>query len=272
MAEERLQKIIAAAGITSRRNAEQYILDGRVSVNGTVVNELGSKADPDRDEIRVEGFGKLSAQPKVYIALHKPVLVMSTVKDPEGRQTVLDVIESTRAQGHRQFEGALPRIFPVGRLDFNAEGLILLSNDGDLMHRLLHPRQHVPKTYAVKVRGRPDAKSLERLRNGVRLQNEDGSLTPKTLPSEVQITKQGPSNTWLEMTILEGRNHQVKRMCAAVGHTVSRLIRTDFGGISLDPLPPGAWRFLSAVEIAQLEGWSQQKVNVSKGRDKRNRH
>lgn len=255
MAEERLQKIIAAAGLTSRRNAEQYIVDGRVTVNGKVVTELGTKANTAHDEIRVEGFGVLSQQARVYIALHKPALVMSTAKDPEGRRTVLDVIESSRALGKRQFEGELPRIFPVGRLDYNSEGLLLLTNDGELSNRLIHPRHHVPKTYAVKVRGRPDARSLDRLRTGVRLKNEDGSPGPRTLPAEVKVTKEGPSNTWLEMVLFEGRNHQVKRMCDGIGHSVSRLIRIDFGGISVDPLPPGAWRFLTPDEVHHLKAW-----------------
>jgi len=265
MAEQRLQKIIAAAGVTSRRNAEQYIVDGRVSVNGKVVSELGTKADPSCDEIRVEGLGVLSKQPLVYIALHKPALVMSTAKDPEGRRTVLDVIDGSRAQGKRQFEGELPRIFPVGRLDYNSEGLMLLTNDGELSNRLIHPRHHVPKTYAVKVRGKPDTKGLDRLRGGIRLKNEDGSPGPRTLPAEVKVTKEGPSNTWLEMTLFEGRNHQVKRMCDSIGHSVSRLIRIDFGGISVDPLPSGAWRFLTPDEIHRLKGWHNGADSSSSG-------
>ena len=255
MSLERLQKIIAQAGIASRRSAEKYITDGRVKVNGTVVRELGSKADANRDEIYVEGYGVILAQPKVYIALHKPPKVMSTNMDPEGRQTVLDVIESSRAFGHRQFEGELPRVFPVGRLDWDAEGLLLMTNDGELANQLIHPRHHVPKVYAVKVRGKPDAKSLQRLRDGVRLRNEDGSRTGKTLPAEVEITKEGKSNTWLELTLFEGKNHQVKRMCDSIGHSVSRLIRIDFGGISVEPLPSGGWRFLAVEEVESLRAW-----------------
>ena len=255
MAKERLQKLIARAGIASRRKAEQYITDGRVRVNGKRVTELGTKADPQRDTVEVEGYGTLRDEPCVYMLLHKPIHVISTVKDPEGRTTVLDVIERSRAVGQRAFEGELPRVYPVGRLDFDAEGLILLTNDGDFANRMTHPKHHVPKTYAVRVRGIPEAKSLERLRAGVRLKNEDGSLTRPTAPAEVTITKTGSSNSWLELTIFEGRNHQVKRMCQAIGHTVNRLIRIDFGGIPIGELPAGAWRFLTPGEIDHLSRW-----------------
>lgn len=260
MPQERLQKIIAQAGLASRRNAEKYITDGRVRVNGSIIRELGSKADPQRDEIHVEGHGFISAQAKVYLAVYKPPKVMSTTNDPEGRQTVMELIQASRASGHRQFEGELPRVFPVGRLDWDAEGLLLMTNDGELANSLIHPKHHVPKVYAVKVRGKPDAKTLERLRQGVRLRNEDGSWSGKTLPAEVQITKEGRSNTWLELTLFEGKNHQVKRMCESIGHPLSRLIRIDFGGITLEQLPPGGWRFLSSGEVESLKVWVQKNA------------
>lgn len=257
MAQERIQKLIAQAGIASRRKAEAFITDGRVKVNGKKVTELGSKADPQQDEIWVEGYGRISAEPLVYLLLHKPIHVISTVKDPEGRTTVLDVLEKTRAVGRRRFEGELPRIYPVGRLDFDAEGLILLTNDGDFANQMTHPRHHVPRTYAVRVRGTPDEKALDRLRRGVRLKNENGSLTRPTAPAEAQVTKTGGANAWLELTIFEGRNHQVKRMCDAVGHACNRLVRIDFGGVPIGELPPGAWRFLSPEEVLSLKNWEK---------------
>ncbi|HET6345513.1 MAG TPA: pseudouridine synthase [Myxococcota bacterium] len=255
MATERLQKIIAKAGLASRRAAEQLILDGRVRVDGEVVWELGSKADPVAQTVEVDGHGVLRAEPLVYIALHKPEHVVSTVHDPEGRATVLQLLEQSRAMGARPYEGNMPRIYPVGRLDFDAEGLILLTNDGALSHAMLHPKRHVPKTYMVKVRGRPDDVALERLRSGVRLRNEDGTWTHHTAPAEVRVVKEGRTNTWLELTLFEGRNHQVKRMCDAIGHFTIRLIRTDFGGVELGDLPPAAWRFLTHPEIKQLKAW-----------------
>jgi 23S rRNA pseudouridine2605 synthase len=255
MALERLQKIIAKAGLASRRSAEQLILDGRVRVNGEVVWELGTKADPNLATVEVDGHGVLRAEPLVYIALHKPEHVVSTVHDPEGRTTVLQLIEQSRATGVRQYEGGMPRIYPVGRLDFDAEGLILLTNDGALSHAMLHPKRHVPKTYMVKVRGRPEPAAIERLRSGVRLRNEDGTWSHHTVPAEVRVVKEGRTNTWLEMTLFEGRNHQVKRMCDAIGHFTIRLIRTDFGGIELGNLLPASWRFLTHPEIKQLKVW-----------------
>jgi 23S rRNA pseudouridine2605 synthase len=257
MAEERLQKILAQAGIASRRAAEQYVTDGRVRVNGKIVRELGAKADPKKDKIEVQGHGALAPEPLVFIALHKPLHVVSTVRDPEGRTTVLQVLQKSRAVGARRFEGDLPRVYPVGRLDFDAEGLLLLTNDGDLAHLLTHPRSHVPKTYMVKVRGIPEDKDLERLRRGVRLKSLDGRATRATAPADVQVVKKGASNSWLEVTVFEGRYHQVKRMCEAIGHFAIRLVRTDFGGIALDDLPPGAWRLLTSAEVDRLRRWQR---------------
>jgi 23S rRNA pseudouridine2605 synthase len=256
MVQERLQKIISQAGLTSRRKAEEFITQGRVKVNGVMVNVLGSRADPKKDTIEVDGFGTLHRAKPVHVALHKPIHVISTVEDPEGRPTVVECLEERRAIGKRQFEGEMPRVFPIGRLDFDAEGLILLSNDGTLANELLHPRHHVPKTYLVKIRGGVDANTLERLKEGVRLSDEHGRLEKrKTKPADVTIFKEGPANTWLELTITEGRNHQVKRMCEAVRLFVIRLIRTEFAGISIDPLGPGEWRFLSQGEVKKLKAW-----------------
>lgn len=253
---ERLQKIIAQAGLASRRSAEKYVVEGRVKVNGKVQRELGAKADPQKDRIEVEGHGVLKSEALVYIALYKPVHVVSTVKDPEGRTTVVQVLEQSRAQGRRRFEGELPRVYPVGRLDFDAEGIILMTNDGELANKLTHPRHHVPKTYMVKVRGKPDEKAIERLKRGVRLKNDDGTVqTRATAPAEARLVKSGASNSWIELTLFEGRNHQVKRMCEAIGHFANRLVRIDFGGIALDPLEPAQWRFLTDAEVHKLHNW-----------------
>lgn len=253
---ERLQKILAQAGIASRRQAEKLIVDGRVRVNGEVVSRLGSKADLNCDRIEVDGQGVIASQEKVYALLHKPPHVITTVDDPEGRQTVLDVLALSRARGKRRFEGQMPRVYPVGRLDFDAEGALLLTNDGELTHRLLHPRNHVPKTYLVKVRGRPEAKGIQRLRRGVRLKGADGRLERSTQAAGVELVREGPANSWLELTLFEGRHHQVKRMCEAIGHGVLRLIRTEFAGLSVDGLPTGAWRYLRVDEVKLLRGWS----------------
>ena len=256
MSEARLQKILASAGVASRRAAEELISTGRIRVNGKVVRQLGAKADPERDKIEVDGRGAIRAEPHVYIALHKPLHVVSTVRDPEGRPTVLQVLERSRTVGRRRHEGELPRVYPVGRLDFDAEGLVLLTNDGELANLLTHPSYHVPRTYMVKVRGVPKEKGLERLRRGVRLKQPDGSLARRpTVPAEVRLVKQGASNSWLEMTLFEGRNHQVKRMCDAIGHFTIRLIRTEYGGVGLDTLPAGAWRFLTKAEVERLKAW-----------------
>jgi len=255
MAQERLQKILAQAGVASRRAAEKLITDGRVYVNGTLVRELGAKADSTCDRIEVDGHGELRPQPLAYIALYKPIHVVSTVRDPEGRTTVLQVLDKSRAEGGRKFEGEMPRVYPVGRLDFDAEGLILLTNDGALAQLLTHPSGHVPKTYMVKVRGQPEEKALDRLRAGLRLKNLDGSLSRRTAPAEVRLVKKGKTNAWLEITVFEGRFHQVKRMCEAIRHTVVRLVRINFGGIELDPLPIGSWRFLEKAEIETLRAW-----------------
>ncbi len=256
MEKQRIQKIIAQAGIASRRAAEQLITAGRVRVNGQVVCALGSQAGP-KDRVEVEGFGVLEREQLVYIAMYKPQFVVSTSDDPEGRTTVVQLLNRSAALGPCHFEANMPRVYPVGRLDFDAEGILLLSNDGDLTQAVLHPRHHVPKTYMVKVRGCPDERAMQRLRQGLRLRHEDGSFSRPTAPAEVEIVKKNNTNCWLEMTLFEGRNHQVKRMCEAVGHFTIRLVRTHFGGIALDErMPPGGWRPLTASEVASLKGWS----------------
>jgi 23S rRNA pseudouridine2605 synthase len=227
---ERLQKVLARAGIGSRRACEQLIANGRVTVNGEVAG-LGRRVSVERDELAVDGV-PLSVRPGlVYYLLNKPVGVVTTAADPHGRRTVLDLVP-------RQ-----PRVFPVGRLDANTEGLLLLTNDGDLAHRLTHPRFGVDKEYYAVVEGVPSPADLRRLRRGVQL--EDGM----TAPARVSLIP--PSG--LRITIHEGRNRQVRRMCDAIGHPVSRLVRARLGPLADRALSPGAWRPLTAAEVRSLE-------------------
>lgn len=256
MKEERIQKIIARAGLASRRKAEQFLVDKRVRVNGKPVG-LGDSANPTEDRIEIEGIGVIKPEPVVYIAMHKPANVVCTMKDPEGRITVNHILESTRAAGKRMHEGNMPRVYPVGKLDYYAEGLLLLTNDGELANRLGDSRHHAPKTYAVKVKGKPDPKTIQRLRDGVKMINPNGTLTRPTKPAEVSVLRRAQTNTWIELTLIEGRNHQVKRMFQAVGHDIQRIVRTHFGGLSVDTVPPGGWRFLSAEEVTMFKNWTK---------------
>jgi pseudouridine synthase len=235
MKPERLQKILSKAGITSRRKAEGLILQGRVSVNGKIVRELGTKAVLGRDEIRVDGETLKPESEGVVLVLFKPRRCVTTLHDPQGRPTVADFVNKFPM-----------RLYPVGRLDYDAEGLLLLTNDGELAHRLQHPRYKVPKTYLVKVRGHPPAEALAILQQGVNL--EDGI----TAPAELIVIEDDQKATWLSLTLREGRNHQVKRMCAAVGHPVLRLRRTKVGPIELDDLRPGEIRRLKSRAVRSL--------------------
>jgi 23S rRNA pseudouridine2605 synthase len=239
--EERLQKIIAAAGIASRRKAEQLIAAGAVSVNGKVVTELGTKADLAREHIRVGGKLLHGAERHVTLLLNKPRGCVSTVSDPQHRPTVLHLVRSIGA-----------RLFPVGRLDFHSEGLLLLTNDGELAQRLTHASFHVPKTYLVKVSGRPSADALRRLRAGLTITETSGGRTRqvKTAPAEVVLFKDAP-NPWYEVTLYEGRNRQLHRMFERVGHHVEKIKRVRYGPLQLD-VEPGKFRRLSEAEIKQL--------------------
>ena len=232
---------------------------GRVRVNGRVVCELGSRANPDSDTVEVDGHGALQAEAEVWIALHKPTGVISSVTDPVGRPTVCDLLERSRAVGRRRHEGDMPRLWPVGRLDWDAEGLVLMSNDGALAARLLHPRRHVAKRYLVKVRGRPTAEALAQLTAGVPLREEWGGWSRPTLPAQVSVHHSSPRNTWLAITLREGRNHQIKRMCEAVGHFCLRLVRTDFAAVTLGALPPGAWRHLTDGEVDAMRNQGAER-------------
>jgi 23S rRNA pseudouridine2605 synthase len=240
--EVRLQKLIAGSGLASRRKAEMLIADGRVTVNGRVVTELGTKVDPDRDHVKVDGKHLSAAQPFAYLMLNKPKHVMSTLDDPGGRTTVKDFLR-----------GVSVRVFPVGRLDFDSEGLMLLTNNGDLAQALLHPRYHVPKTYLIKVKGVLADDEIRQLERGVPL--EDGM----TGPAVVKKIRKAEQNSWLEMTISEGRTHQVKRMLDFVGHPVIRLTRVKMGPLSLGSLEPGEFRFLTDREANALRELVEQR-------------
>jgi pseudouridine synthase len=227
---------LAKAGIASRREAERMLMEGRVSVNGKVVETLGLKADPSKDHIRVDGKKLTHFEPKVILLLNKPRGYLSTVRDPKGRPTVLDLLKDVKR-----------RIYPVGRLDFDAEGLLLLTNDGDLANLLSHPRFSIPKTYLVKVRGIPDEKKLTRLKRGVML--EDGEAKAISC----SLIRQREKNSWVRIVVKEGRNRLVKRMFSAIGHPVLKLKRIQFGPIQLGGLPFGQFRYLTAEEIAKLK-------------------
>jgi 23S rRNA pseudouridine2605 synthase len=236
MASVRLQKVLAHAGVSSRRAAEELIAAGRVRVDGRTVTELGTKVDPRGARIEVDGQ-RVVRQASVYLILHKPRGVVSTMSDPEGRSTVRDLLADVSAA----------RVYPVGRLDFNTSGALLVTNDGDFSVALMHPRRAVPKTYVVKVQGAMEEPDLGRWRRGVDL--EDG----KTLPAKVKLLRYEGDKTWLELTITEGRNQQVRRMGDATGFRVMRLARLSFAGVGTEGLPPGRWRYLTADELATLK-------------------
>jgi 23S rRNA pseudouridine2605 synthase len=234
---ERLQKLIAQAGLASRRKAEQWLEQGRVQVNGRTAG-LGDKADPTTDRIVVDGKALPQAERKLYLLLNKPLGYVTTLKDPEGRPTIT-----------RFLKGIPQRVYPVGRLDVNSEGLLLLTNDGALTQHLLHPRHQVSKTYRVKVSGNISDAACRQLETGVEL--EDGL----TSPAVVRNVHRSPRNSWFDLEIREGRNRQVRRMCQAVGYEVSALKRIAIGTLSLGDLKPGQCRPLSLKEIQVLKGW-----------------
>ncbi len=234
----RLQKILSQAGIASRRAAEKLIAEGRVTVNGQTVREMGVKADPSRDDIRVDGRRLRVAERLRYILLNKPAGVVTTRSDPQRRRTVIDLLAGVREY-----------VYPVGRLDYDTEGLLLLTNDGDLAARLTHPRHEVERTYEAQVAGTPDNEAIGKLRRGIPL---DGR---RTMPADVKLlgARHHERSSVLLMTIREGRNRQVRRMFEAVGHPVQKLKRTRIGPISDRRLRPGEWRDLSAREVSLLK-------------------
>ena len=235
---ERLQKIIAASGVASRRKAEELIAAHRVALNGEVVTELGTKADPDRDKISIDGTALPGREQFLYFALHKPKGYVTTVDDPQGRPTVMDLIRGVRE-----------RVYPVGRLDYASEGLLLMTNDGALAQKLTKAGSHVPKTYLVKISGRPDEKALMRLRAGVTIELEDGRRV-KTSPASIRLAEDA-ANPWYEVVLIEGRNRQIRRMFDCVGYHVEKIRRVKLGTLALD-VPPGKFRPLTRKEVEQL--------------------
>src|SRR5271165_2868248 len=288
MPAERLQKIIAAAGIASRRKAEQLIASGLVSVNGQTVTELGTKADPEHDHIKVNGKLLKAPERHVYLLLHKPKGYVTTVTDPEGRPTVLDLVRGIGA-----------RVYPVGRLDYLSEGLLLLTNDGELAQKLMHASSHVPKTYLVKISGKASDAEIDKLRGGIKLPAERSPLkaTPphakspqqtqkrrlpgaptkaarggdpgapagklsgraqrrrsapvQTAPVQIKLLREA-ANPWYEVTLVEGRNRQIRRMFEEIGHHVEKIKRVRYGPLQLD-LEPGKFRYLTAKEVGQMK-------------------
>jgi 23S rRNA pseudouridine2605 synthase len=243
---ERLQKILAHAGVASRRKAETLIESGHVTVNGKVVRELGSKADLEEDVIQVDGRTIREEQDKVYFVLYKPAGCVTTLSDPENRQTIKKYIEHIPE-----------RVYPVGRLDYDVEGALIVTNDGDLAFSMMHPRFGVRRTYLAKVHGVPDQEVVERLLKGVRL--EDGRA--KAL--EAELHSRTPKNTWVRVVVAEGRQHLVKRLMEAVGAPVQRLFRADYGGIGVAGMAPGEVRELTRAEVEHLRGQAGKKAEAS---------
>jgi pseudouridine synthase len=237
---ERLQKLISMAGVASRRAAEELIVQGRVEVNGEVVRTLGTKADPAKDTIKVDGRRlKFDSRPR-YILMNKPKNVVTTRSDPEGRRTVIDLLKGVREY-----------VYPVGRLDYDSEGLLLLTSDGDLAAQLTHPRHAVERVYEALVMGVPEEEDLEKLRRGIFL---DGARTsPAQLRRVGSIGKGRQEMSRITVILLEGRNRQVRRMFASIGHPVKQLTRTRMGPIKLGDLRPGHWRDLTDAEVAKLK-------------------
>jgi len=275
---ERLQKIIAAAGIASRRAAEKLITGGAVSVNGQIVTELGTKADLERDHIRVNGKLLHGAERHVYLLMNKPKGYVTTVHDPEGRPTVMDLLRGIRG-----------RVYPVGRLDYSSEGLLLLTNDGELAQGLMKASSHVPKTYVVKVAGTPAEAGLEKLRRGLTISERGapgrgertgadpstslrtGARGPtiskgrraqrvKTAPAKIRLIRES-ENPWYEVTLIEGKNRQIRRMFEEIGHHVEKIKRVRYGPLSLD-VPPGEFRRLSVGEVEKLKAATRAKMKA----------
>jgi 23S rRNA pseudouridine2605 synthase len=246
--EQRLQKLIAAAGIASRRHAEELIAAGKVTVNGKVITELGTKADPANDHIKVNGKlinPKLDARENIYVLLNKPKGYLSSVSDPEDRPLVVDLLPPS-----------LGRLHPVGRLDFNTEGLLLLTNDGDFTNFVTSARNRVQKVYELKVKGVPPEAALQRLRRGVTL--DDGT---HTAPAEIKKLQETSTNSWFEIKLHQGRNQQIRRMFDLIGYSVVKLRRVRIGFLTDEELKTGYWRMLKPSEVNRLMK-SQDKKNV----------
>jgi 23S rRNA pseudouridine2605 synthase len=245
--QERLQKMLASAGVASRRAAEVMITDGRVTVNGSVVTELGTKVDPEADQVAVDGKPVRISDERVCIMLYKPAGYVTTARDPQGRPVVTELIK-----------GRNERLFPVGRLDYNTEGLLLLTNDGALANNLAHPRYGVEKEYQVRVRGIPTSEQLRQLADGVLL--DDG----QTAPATVRLVRQSVHNSWISVAIHEGRFRQIRRMCAQVGLMVVRLRRVRYDFLELGELRPGEYRQLTSDEMRRLKSPSSGRTKSLK--------
>jgi len=235
MAQWRLQKILSAAGVCSRREAETLITDGAVKVNGVVVTELGAKADPEKDVVKVGGKVVKPRLEHLYLLLNKPKRCITSLSDPQGRKTVIDLLPRE-----------LKRVYPVGRLDYDTEGLLLLTNDGEFSNSVMHPSRKVPKTYEAKLKGVMSDEAIARMSEGVRL--EDGM----TAPARVRKMKLTENNSWIEITIHEGRYRQIRRMCEKLGHDVLKLKRTKVGPLDLKGVPIGHARELTPGEIRSV--------------------
>ncbi|HKT48373.1 MAG TPA: pseudouridine synthase [Candidatus Acidoferrales bacterium] len=242
MAVERLQKILAAAGVASRRKAEEIIAAGRVTLNGAVVREQGTKADAQRDTICVDGKPLAGPQRLLYFLLNKPKGYVTTASDPEGRPTVLELLKD-----------CAERVYPVGRLDYASEGLLLLTNDGELAQKLTKAGSHVPKVYLVKISGKPGEAALQRLREGIVIRLEGGRRV-KTAPAKIRLAKDA-ANPWYEVTLIEGRNRQIRRMFEEIGFRVEKIKRVRIGPLTLD-VEPGKYRALTAKELSELRSFS----------------
>lgn len=241
MATERLQKILAEAGVASRRASERLMLEGRVRVNGRVVTELGSRADPEVDTISVDGQTLRSAPPLVYLVLNKPRGYVTTAHDEQGRPAVMDLVYKTRE-----------RVFPVGRLDMESEGLLLLTNDGELAQRLTHPSHEVEKEYLALIQGTPSPEALRQLRHGVMLEGRRTAPATVEPGGKAEDFPTPPGCSWLRLVLREGRKRQVRLMCETVGHPVERLIRVRVGPLRLRGLVPGRVRELTPVEVEKI--------------------
>lgn len=233
---ERLQKIISRAGIASRRHAEEMIVEGRVTVNGRLIRDLGTKADPEKDHIKVNRRLINPKQPMTYIILNKPRGYITSLRDTEGRPTVMDLLRGVRT-----------RVYPVGRLDYDTEGILLMTNDGDLAHSIMHPRREIPKTYYAKVKGILEDKDFEKIRKGIRI---EGGMTS---PAEVKKIRRTEGNSWIEMTIHEGKKRQIRRMLERIGHPVLKLKRIRIGFLDLKDLGTGEYRYLTPNEVSRLK-------------------
>lgn len=234
---ERLQKIISEAGLASRRGAERLIAEGRVTVNGRAVDQQGFKADPAKDAIAVDGRPLPPPQKPRYFMFNKPAGYLTTLSDPKGRPTIKSYLDSLSV-----------RVFPVGRLDMDVEGLLILTNDGELAKKLMHPSSQVPKTYRVKVSGRPDEKALDKLRCGQLMIGDRPAA-----PAQAELIKTAEDRAWIYLTLTEGRHHQVKRMCSAVGHPVLKLKRVSYAGLELGGLRREEIRPLEPIEVKMLK-------------------